>query len=340
MDRSESPDQTEMPFAQQGGLARAEKLPPEQRKKIASEAALARWSDGGPILKATHGSVDRPLRIAELEIPCYVLENGTRVLAMSGMLKALNMSLGGEGRGAKNRLHRFVETKSLAEYVSEELQRKVSAPILFRTPSNLLAYGYEATILPDLCDAVLNARAAKTLAPQQRHIAVRCDILVRGLARTGIIGLVDEATGYQEVRSRRALEEILNKYLTEELRKYTKTFPDSYFDEVFRLKQWNIPPSKRARPGAFAHVTNNVVYERLAPGVLEELQKLNPTDGHGRRKHKHFQFLTDDFGDPRLREHLDKVVFLMRACTSWTEFQRLLDRAAPRVNTLPELPFD
>jgi hypothetical protein len=338
---TESDDQNVIPFARQGGLARAEKLSPAERRKIASTAALSRWAGGESILKATHGSGDRPLRIGSLEIPCYVLEDGTRVLAMGGMLKSLDMSLGGEGRGAKNRLTRFAETKSIAPFLSPELRERIARPVLFRASSGgIVAYGYEATILADLCDAVLAARNAGALAPQQRHIAIRCEILVRGFARTGIIGLVDEATGYQEVRSRRALEDILNKYLSEELRRWTKTFPDAYFDEVFRLKGWKYPALPSARPGAFAYVTKDIVYERLAPGVLRELERLNPTDGHGRRKHKHFQFLSDDYGDPRLREHLEKLVFVMRGCSSWSEFKRILDRAAPRINSLPELPFD
>lgn len=333
-------DQNVIPFARQGGIARAEQLTPTERKRIASEAARVRWAGGEQIRRATHGG-DRPLRIGDLEIPCYVLEDGTRVLAMGGMLKSLDMSLGGGGSGAKNRLARFVETKSVAPFVSADLRNKVLSPILFRAPAGgVVAYGYEATILADLCDAVLAARHAYALAPQQRHIALRCEILVRGFARTGIIGLVDEATGYQEVRSRRALEEILNRYLSEELRKWTKTFPDEYFDGVFRLKGWKYPAIPSARPGAFAYVTKDIVYARLAPGVLEELQRRNPTDGHGRRKHKHFQFLSDDYGDPKLREHLDKLAFLMRACSSWSEFRRLLDRAAPRVNSMPELPLE
>jgi hypothetical protein len=338
MPRSNSEQQISLPLAQQGGIARAEKLPAPERRRIASEASLARWHSGEVVLKATHGSADRPLRIGDIEIPCYVLEGGTRVLAMTGMLKSLNMSLGGEGRGAKNRLLRFVETKGVGKYASDELKAKVLSPMLFRVPlGGSIAYGYEATILADLCEAVLAARNADDLAPQQHHIAVRCEILIRGFARTGIIGLVDEATGYQEVRDRNALEEILNKYLAEELRKYTKTFPDKYFSEVFRIKKWQTPVSKRARLGAFARLTNNVVYERLAPGLLEELQTRNPSDGHGHRRHKHFQYLSDDYGDPRLRAHLDRVVFLMSACTSWPEFERLLDRAAPRVSAVPEL---
>jgi hypothetical protein len=36
--------------------------------------------------KATHGSSDHPLKIGDVEIPCYVLEDGRRVLSLGGMV--------------------------------------------------------------------------------------------------------------------------------------------------------------------------------------------------------------------------------------------------------------
>jgi hypothetical protein len=35
--------------------------------------------------KATHGAADHPLRIGDIEIPCYVLEDETRVLSLRGL---------------------------------------------------------------------------------------------------------------------------------------------------------------------------------------------------------------------------------------------------------------
>ena len=82
---------------QKGGKARAEKLTPEQRKDIARAAAQQRWAADENVLKATHGSNDHPLKIGNMEIPCYVLEDGRRVLSLGGMTKSLGMSIGGGG---------------------------------------------------------------------------------------------------------------------------------------------------------------------------------------------------------------------------------------------------
>lgn len=324
-------------FQAKGGKARAEALSADRRSEIAKAAAAARWANE-TVLKATHESGDHPLVIGDKQIPCYVLEDGRRVLSLGGMVRAFDMSIGGAGGRQGDRLVKFATGKALSPFIPSDLINRMNEPVRFRAPTGgYVATGYEATILPDLCDAVLEARRAGALRKDQLHIAHACELLVRALARVGIIALVDEATGYQEVRDRKALEEILNKYISEELRRWTKTFPDEYFKEIFRLKGWNRPKSPTARPGIIGSYTNDIVYARLAPGVLQELQRLNPSDGKGGRKHKNFQFLTPDHGHPKLKEHLNHVVLLMSATTSWGEFKRLLDRAKPKVAAPGEL---
>ncbi len=80
------------------------------------------------------------------------------------------------------------------------------------------------------------------------------------------------------------------------------------------------------------HYTNDIVYARLAPGVLKELQALTPKLPSGNRRNKYFQWFTPDFGHPRLREHLHAVIALMKASTNWAGFQRSLRRAFPKLN--------
>jgi hypothetical protein len=101
---------------------------------------------------------------------------------------------------------------------------------------------------------------------------------------------------------------------------------------MFRLKQWDINKVKFTnRPGIVGTYTNDIVYERLAPNIVEELKKRNPKD-NGYRKVKHHQFLTDDIGHPALEQHLHTVIAFMRASTSWDGFKRLLQRALPKKN--------
>lgn len=294
-----------------------------------------------PVVQALYGSPDQPLRIGNLEIPCFVLEGDRRVLTQMGMLDALDMSLGGAGRGAGSRLAKFVSSKSISPYVPEELSKVVVEPIRFRNPQGgAVTYGYEATVLVEICEAVLQAREKGKLHRQQEHIAKQCEILVRGFARVGIIALVDEATGYQNVRARRALDKILEKWIADELAKWAKMFPDEFYQQMARLRGLHYSEIATKRPAYIGKLTNDIVYERLAPGVLRELKRKNPTDENGRRRHKHFQWLTEDIGHPHLREHLWAVIGLMRASNNWRNFYSLLNRAFPKWEDHPALFVD
>src|SRR5262249_15959451 len=148
----------------------------------------------------------------------------------------------------------------------------------------------------DFCDAVLEARKAGGLLKQQEHIAEQCEILVRGFARVGIIALVDEATGFQRDRQKDALARILEAFIAKELQPYVKTFPADYYQEMFRLRGLPFPESSVKRPQYFGVLTNNIIYDRLAPGVRQELQVGIPRNESGRPTAKYFQKLTQNRG--------------------------------------------
>jgi len=315
-----------------GGYARAKAMTPEEREAAARKAAQARWDASIPT--ATHGSPDHPLRLGTIEIPCYVLGDGRRVLHQRGMVSALGMSRGSSGGTGGDRLAKFVAGDRLKPFLKQYLITVTQSPIKFRTPSGSLAYGYEATVLADICEAVLAAREAVVLQAQQLHIAHQCEILVRGFARVGIIALVDEATGYQESRARDALVKILEQFVAKELRPYVKTFPVDFFKELCRLR--NVPFREDMKlPQYFGKLVNNLVYYRLAPGVFDEIQRKNPITETGRRKNKHYQWLTENIGHPKLLQLLGSEITLMRMSKDWDEFKELVDRFHKPYKPLP-----
>lgn len=323
-----------------GGVARAKGMTPERRKEIGKKAAAARWSDD--IKQATHGADDHPLRIGDIEIPCYVLETEQRVLSLGGMVRALGMSIGSAAGRQGDRLYQFATGRNILPFASKDLISRMENPIRFRAPTGgSIATGYEAEILNDICDAVLLARQAGALLKQQEHIAERCEILVRGLARVGIIALVDEATGYQRDRAKDALSRILEAFIAKELQPYLPTFPADFYQEMFRLRGLDYPNATVQRPRYFGVLTNDIVYDRLAPGVLDELKKVNPADQEtGRRKRKHFQWLTNNLGYPKLREHLGAVTATMKLSSDWHDFKTKLDRNYPRIGKPTQLSLE
>lgn len=321
-----------------GGFARAASMSPEQRKTQAAKAAKARWEI--PVLQATHGSPDHPLKIGDIEIPCYVLEDGTRVLSQRGVIGGLGMKPGSAVGGA-DRLRSFLGGKSISPYVSTELTMLINSPIKFKSPlGGGPAFGYPATILADICDVVLEARKAGKILKQQEHIAEQCEILLRGFARVGIIALVDEATGYQKDRAKDELAKILEAFVARELQPWVKTFSVEFYEQLFRLRGLKFPGNSVKRPRYFGHLTNDIIYRRLAPGVWEELKQQTKKNEKGRPKHHLHRRLTPDIGHPKLKDLLTSVTTIMKLSEQWSDFKYKLDRIHPAYNETMLLPFE
>lgn len=326
----------EMKGRSKGGHARARALTAVQRSDAARQAALVRWN----VPRATHVGM---LKIGDLEISCAVLEDGRRVLSQSSLGKALGMTIGGYQHRKRalskdmGELPLFLVADNLKPFITEEFINKVSEPILFKsTRGGVLAIGLEASLLPEVCEIWLKAKDENVLLKSQASIAERANILMRGLARVGIIALIDEATGYQHDRPQDALARILEAFIAKELQPWVRTFPRDYYQELFRLRGLDYPSDSVQRPQYFGVLTNDIVYKRLAPGVLEELKKATPKSSSGRPKHKFFQMLTNNIGYPKLREHLGAVVAIMKLSNHYAEFLDNLDKVAPRYgDTIP-----
>ena len=280
---------------------------------------------------------DGELSIGNASIPCAVLEDGTRVLSRIGFIQAIGRK--GKAKGGRKydnefKTPVFLTAKNLKPFISKELQEN-SRPIIFKTRQGTEAIGYKAELLPQVCNVFLEADDADSILKTQEHIVAQCKILIRGFATVGIAALVDEATGYQNDRARDALQKILEQYIAKELMKWTKTFPDEFYRQLFRLRNWRYSYTSIKRPALVGKLTNDLIYERMAPGVLDELKKLNPKTLKGTRKHRHHQWLTQQAGHPKLREHIASVITLMKASARWDDFKRLINRALPKYGDHP-----
>lgn len=143
-------------------------------------------------------------------------------------------------------LPKFMGHERLKPFISGHLSNLLENRITFtKAGGGKPSHGYDATILVEICDAIFEARKNGVLHRQQIHIADKCEMLTRSFAKIGIIALIDEATGYQDVRKQDALQKILDAFISKELAAWVKRFPDEYYDEMFRLKGWNWNTLKR-----------------------------------------------------------------------------------------------
>jgi hypothetical protein len=222
----------------------------------------------------------------------------------------------------------FLAPPRLKPFINGEILDGPLKPIVYRDKQRRVV-GYSADALPAICEIWLEARHAGVLQNQQLAKAHNAEILMRGLAHVGIVALVDEATGYQSERDRDELNRILSVYLADERLKWAKRFPDEFYKQIYRLKKWKWPNHGNRTP-LVGRITNSIVYDKLPPGVLDELRARNPTkEGTGRRRWKHHQFLSEDIGQPDLRDHLMQLIALMRISPDWPTFDNHLKIAFP-----------
>jgi len=326
-----------------GGKARAEKLTPERRKEIARLAAENRWSRELP--QASHeGAI--PLGASELS--CAIVGE-TRVITQATFLRAMGRARSpkaGTGVLANvDELPFFLSSNVFKPFISKELIESTK-PIFYRTKTGGKGVGYDARLLPLTAEVYLRFRDAQlaesgSVPERYQKMIVAADAIIRALAHVGIIALVDEATGYQDVRAKDALAKIFIEFLAAERQKWVKTFPLDFYKEVYRLRGWKFEPWNTKRPSLVAHWTDDFVYDRLAPGITEELRTLNPkNEESGRRTHKHHQWFNPDNGHPKLKEHISGVIALLRAADDWEAFKRGIDRAYPRFKETMQLALD
>lgn len=298
------------------------------------------------ILELHKGTKLGKLKLGGSEIECAVLENGVRVISQRAVTKALGAPSGGAAF-QKRRLQEgvadlpiFLADEKVKPFIDDDLSASLKSPIeYFPKHGGRSAFGIKAELIPSVCDVWLKARDAGVLSERQKVIARKADMLIRGLAHVGIAALIDEATEYQPIRDKEALQQILDKYLRKEFAVWAKRFPDEFYKEMFRLRGWQWRGMKVNRPSVVGKYTNDLIYQRLAPGILEKLQTLNPKDEKGRREGAHHSLLTDDYGVPALQHHLFATQKFMEASPTWDSFYRMMQRAFPKLNSTLYLNF-
>lgn len=326
-----------------GGRARALLLSADERSEIARLGAQSRWERSRKILadtdlpRATHQG---KMHIGGLTLDCYNLADGRRVFHKRGMARALNMKSGGG-----NVFMRAMRRKGLGSEIDLKLVDKIENPIVFKPLTQDLAHGYEASVLVDICKAIVRAGNAQKLTQSQEGLAEQARVLLQAFAKIGVTALIDEATGFQQVRDPMALRFLVQQYIEEEKREWQKQFPDDYYDELNRLygsRRLTTTGSGAViqnRPQHFAKFTRTHVYHPLENGaVLDELDRINPKV-NGTRRVRFHQHLTEDYGIEKLKRQVQEVMTLLKVSDGVSQFKRLFAKRFPLAGTQLQL-FD
>ncbi len=328
-----------------GGAERAKRLTVEERSAIASMGASARWAkqkalEAGPLPRATHQG---NMRIGEFDLDCYVLADGRRVIHKRGMAKALNLKSAGG-----NAFLRSMTRKGIGSELGAKLVETIENPVVFKPLTQDSAHGYDAEVLVDVCKAILRAKDREKLTPSQEFLAVQAQILLNAFAKVGVDALIDEATGFQEVRGPTALRMLVQQYIEKEKREWEKQFPDEYYDRLnelygsARLTRRSSGAVIQNRPQHFAGFTRKYVYQPLENGaVLEELDRINPKiDKRSTRKARFHQHLSEGYGIEKLKRQMQEVMTIAAISDSIHQFRRMFQKRFPKLGDQTELGLE
>lgn len=304
--------ETEQSMSRMGGKARADKLTPAERSEIAKAASRARWAkrDDEPAQSKSPETIPYSmfrgnLQIGDVEIEGHVLSDGRRVLTQREVVRVIT-----RGR----------ESGALARYIDRlpgaDLGVVAGKTFQFKVPGGPIATGYEATLLIEICDLYLAAREAGTLSTSQKKLAGMAEIIVRATAKLGIVALIDEATGYQAVRSKQALQLKLQAFIAEDMSEWAQMFPPDFWIELARLE--GIKYSARNRPIRWGKYIMMFVYDAVDSDVGKELRKLNP-DPHFRKNHH--QWLKQH-GREKVNNQVQQVIAIMKLCDDMADFKK------------------
>ncbi len=233
---------------------------------------------------------------------------------------------------------RSMSRKGIGSELGPKLLEKIENPINFKPLSQDLAHGYEATVLVDVCKAIVSAGEQDKLSKSQAPLAAQARILLQAFAKVGVAALIDEATGFQQVRDPSALRLLVQQYIEEEKREWEKQFPDDYYDGLNRiygskkLTKTSAGTVIQNRPQHFANFTRSYVYHPLENGaVLEELDRINPKiDKKGTRRARFHQHLSQGYGIEKLKRQVQEVLTLMAVSDTVNQFKKLFQKRFPQ----------
>lgn len=285
------------------------------------------------------------IKLGDVEIPCYVLNDEKRVLSQREIVKLIT---GGRESGD---LGRYLSAKSIQPFLPSKFQISGNSlgtnagtrideiaskqalndhNMLIFNSGTRVVNGILASDVVDICNSYLKARQAGALQVNQAKIAEECEIFISACAKTGIDAVIDEATGYQYYRQANSLQEKFSAYLQEEYREWTLTFPRHFFMQLYKLEGVR-PPVPLARfPKRFGKYVMQFVYDTLDPDIADYLRKNNQEPGG--KKHHHQLF--SDFGYNSLSQHILSIIGIMKASPNMGRFKENISIAYPNSKTM------
>lgn len=261
------------------------------------------------------------------EIPCYVLDDGQRIFRLSNLTKALRGKEHGKFGNylAANNIQKYLPTRLVP--LSDETHDRVPQGVVEFVHNNKIEKGYNSEDFMDVCIAFIEAGHSEELSDVQKEILVNANKYIMACAKVGITALIDEATGYQNLREDNALQLKLKFFLSDQLRDWEKTFPDELWKQFGRLTNWK--GSINSRPRYWGKLVNELIYECIDEDLAKYLKETKPLMPSHTKYH---QWLNENYGVRALTEHIWQIIGMARGCHNIAQLKELANKEFKKTN--------
>ena len=260
-------------------------------------------------LSASHCGV---VHFGDLDCEAVVLTTGERGYVRKQVAKLLGVHENNTG-------HRFRQI--LADFSPKSLSEldKFESPISL--PSGRRAQFFPAGVITQIASGVIDAALDHTLHRARRKLVPNCMKIMRALATTGEVALIDEATGYQHHRAPNALQELISKLLRQSCASWERRFHPDYYRALYRLFNWRYQGHEQNPPHVIGQITLRWVYGPVLPEDL--LGEIRNRKGISQ---KHHQWLSEQ-GLAHLESQIHAVTAIARSSMSYPDFKRRCEAA-------------
>ena len=137
-------------------------MPTQEQDQVSSPLRQIYPSEPTERVSHFHGEVT----FGDITMPCHVLNDGNRVIAQREVIKALS----GQERPSGT-IARLIGVSPIANYIdAEDVVAKVLRYRLSGPGHQMESFGYEATLLIEVCEAFLRARDDGNLSDAQLSV--------------------------------------------------------------------------------------------------------------------------------------------------------------------------
>lgn len=254
-----------------------------------------------------------------LEIECYVLENGSRVITKQGIQKTLGISNKNNNGFSLEDIILSSEVKKSQEKFEYFLPIKKALQNNFKSTSQQNTRFYDVEVLITICSHINRMKLLGFLPDELDWLHVTSEKIRDAFSKLGIIAFVDDATGYTKFRKQNEYVEKLKLLLSEDAGEWEKCFTTDFY-EIF----WKFWGNRKKFDGSKKQQFFRALMEKY---VYTPLAKKTGIDNDASNSKNCADLVFGNIGKATLKTYLEKLTLIGRMSDTEGDFDRNLEKS-------------